>query len=62
MLLCEENGILKMFTTDFRYTDYENDIKPVYIKREAMEMVETYEYLDMLFNRKVTGKRTSTLC
>ena len=36
--------------------------KPVYIKGEAVERVDTYKYLGVVFDSKVTGKRTSTLC
>ena len=36
--------------------------KPVYIKGEAVERVDTYKYLGVFLIVNGTGKRTSTLC
>ena len=36
--------------------------KPVYIKGEAVERVETYKYLVVVFDSKLNGKRTLTRC
>ena len=49
----------KKICTDFRKN--QRCPKPVYIKGEAVERVDTYKYLGLFFGINWTGKRTSTL-
>jgi len=36
--------------------------KPVYIKGEAVERVDTYKYLGVVFDRRLNWKESITLC